>query len=74
MRKTGVEYRDIHADLVYSHIGYVRLYHAIILTIGGMAKVCPFANCCENKSAHQLLGCAHFYDFAICPGTLWLLH
>ena len=29
--------------------------------------LCPYANLCENKSAHQLLFCAHF---VICPGTL----
>ena len=58
---------DIHAHIVYSHIGYIRLYH----TIAGMTKVCPYAKYCENKRAHQLLGCAHFVHFAICPRTLW---
>ena len=38
-----------------------------------MAKVCPYASCCENQSAHQLLGCAHFAHFAICPGTLHII-
>ena len=31
-------YTDIHADLVYTHIGYVRLYHALVPTIAMMAK------------------------------------
>ena len=34
-------YSDIHADLVYSYICYVRLYYTIIQAIAGMAKVCP---------------------------------
>ena len=29
-----------------------------------------FCEMCENKSAHQLLACAHFAYFPICPGTL----
>ena len=66
---------DVHADLVYSHIGYVRLYHTKIPTIAGMAKVFPYSSCCENKSVHQLLGCVRFAHFAICPGTLcFFLH
>ena len=48
-----------------------RLYHNKIPTIVGLAKVCPYANFCQNKSAHQLLGCAYF---ATCPGTLVFLH
>ena len=35
-----------------SHIGYVRPYNTIIPTIAGMTKVCPYEDCCENKSAH----------------------
>ena len=54
------------ADLVYNRIGYVRLYHTIIPTTVGLAKVCPYANFCEKKRAHQLPGCPHFaLHFAI---------
>ena len=60
---------DVHADLVYSHIGYVRLYHTKIPTIAGMAKVWSFANFCENKSARKLADCTLFIHFTICPGT-----
>ena len=39
------------------------LYHTIIPTIAAMVKACPYTNCCENKSAHQLLSYAHFVVF-----------
>ena len=34
----------------------------------------PYANFYANKSAHQLLVCAYFTHFAICPRTLGLLY
>ena len=43
-----------------------RLYHTIIPIIAALATVCPYANFSENKSAHPLLGCAHFAHFSIC--------
>ena len=68
-------YEDINIDLVYSHVGYVRLSQTIILTNAGLAKVCPYANFSEYKSVHQLLSCAHIIRFANYPGTLlFFLH
>ena len=44
-----------------------------MLGIAGIAKVCPYANCYEYKTSHQLLVCEHFVHFAICLGTRWFL-